>query len=231
MWMVFDTGNMSGLAVGSETADRLHLPVEREVISRDSGGDVLGTIPVYEVRYVRVFGVEFTDQDAVLHGDDDFHGARVGEGLLGPRYFLGRSLTLDYEARLVAVTDSPRPPQPEDVVLEMVTVPGLEGMPVVRGAVNGRSILMQLDTGKSRTVVDPELARSLELPDAPRGPQVQSLRVGSREFMIPSAKLSSLRGISRGLPEPILVGVGSDVLSRMIWTIDYQGGIVILHSR
>jgi hypothetical protein len=41
---------------------------------------------------------------------------------------------------------------------------------------------MELDTGKSRTVINPELE------------------------------------------DPILVGVGSDVLSQFVWTVDYDAG-------
>jgi hypothetical protein len=54
------------------------------------------------------------------------------------------------------------------------------------------------------------------------------LEIGSRSFDVPAAKLVDLRNIDPSLPEPILVGVGSDVLRQLVWTIDYRTGTLLL---
>lgn len=228
-WLVLDTANMSGLAVGPDLARDLDLRVVGEGVDRDSSGAVIGRIPVYQVDTVVAFDRRFVDRRAVHYGDDAFHGARQGEGLLGPAYLAGLCLTFDYRNNTLAVAGASVGEGPDDDLLELVTVPGLEGMPVVRGEVQGREVLIQVDTGKSRTVVDPALVAELGLPEVPGGRLLTGLRLGSFEFSVPSAKVVSLRGISRGLDRPILVGVGSDILSQLVWTLDYRSNAIVLH--
>ncbi len=228
-WLVLDTANMSGLAVGPEVVRRLDLRAVAESPDRDSSGAVIGHIPVYRVDNVVAFGRGFANRRAVHYGDDAFHGARQGEGLLGPAYLAERCLTFDYRNNGLAVADVCVKRSSDEDTLELVTVPGLEGMPVVRGKVHKREVFIQVDTGKSRTVVDPKLVAELGLPEVPGGRLVTNLQLGSFEFSVPSAKVVSLRGISRGLDQPILVGVGSDILSQVVWTLDYRRKVIVLH--
>jgi hypothetical protein len=41
-----------------------------------------------------------------------------------------------------------------------------------------------------------------------------------------AGKIGVNTGIDPALPEPILVGVGSDLLSRFVWTVDYAAGVL-----
>ena len=229
--LVLDTGNMSGLTLGPALSHSLGLPTVREVADRDSGGNVIARIPVYDVSSLEVFGKTFEALEAPQHGEDAFHGPRVGQGLLGPRFFAERRLTFDYGTGILAVADGPLEPGSEDLLLPLVPIPRFAGMPVVHAEVAGRRVLAQLDTGKSRTVVDPRLVEALDLPEAPRGHRLEALRLGSRELTVPSAKAVDLSGHSAGLAEPILLGIGSDLLSQVLWTLDLAAGRVILHPR
>lgn len=46
--------------------------------------------------------------------------------------------------------------------------------------------------------------------------------------MVTSAKMVSFRGISGDLPEPILLGMGSDILSQVVLSVDYSRQIVMI---
>ena len=87
---------------------------------------------------------------------------------------------------------------------------------------------MQIDTGKSRSTIDPELAASLGLEETETGVVVDELRFGGHEFSVPSAKLVVLRAIDPHQPEPILVGIGSDILREVVLTVDWIGGRLIV---
>jgi len=71
--------------------------------------------------------------------------------------------------------------------------------------------------------VDPALAARLGLPPAPDGVSIRELSLGGVSFLVSSAKRVSFSGISQDLPEPIAVGIGSDVLARLLLTVDYPG--------
>ena len=43
---------------------------------------------------------------------------------------------------------------------------------------------------------------------------------------VPSAKEVDQTAIDPSLPEPIVAGLGSDVLSRFVWTVDYEAGVL-----
>ena len=91
--------------------------------------------------------------------------------------------------------------------------------------------MVEIDTGKSRTVVDPTLISDLDLPRTEDGVQIDEIRIGMHRFSASSAKKKSFKGISRGLEVPIGIGVGSDILSRLIVTVDYrQRALLLQHN-
>ncbi|NIR50999.1 hypothetical protein GWO43_20530 [candidate division KSB1 bacterium] len=97
---------------------------------------------------------------------------------------------------------------------------------LVRGTIEDREVLLELDTGKSRTVINPTLASALALERRPQGVTINSLRIGDLSFEVLSAKEVDQTAIDPDLPQPILAGVGSDILSRFVWTVDYDAGVL-----
>ncbi len=96
------------------------------------------------------------------------------------------------------------------------------GMIVVSGAVNGREVLIQVVTGKSRTCVARELAEALHLPKSSDGYRIDEVRLGAFPFSVTSAReKESFRGISQELSRLIQLGIGSDILSQVVMTVDY----------
>jgi hypothetical protein len=71
----------------------------------------------------------------------------------------------------------------------------------------------------------------LGLPPAHYGYVLNKVRIGFWEFSVPSAREDNFAGISKDLPSPVLIGVGSDVLPQVVMTIDYRAGTIHLIPR
>jgi len=221
LMLAFDTGNMVGVRVSSSMFDEIGLTAADAWTFFNSAGE-----PVSRLRVAN--GVE------VSAFRRDLGPTQVSEldhpslpGLVGPAVLGGGHFTLDYRARMMAWSEAELPDR----------VPGFRAVPLVRssrhpllvlvrGTIEGRTVLMELDTGKSRSVVNPALASELGLERQPRGVSIRTLRIGDLSFGVPSAKEVDQTGIDPDLPEPVLVGVGSDVLSRFVWTVDYNAGVL-----
>ena len=217
----FDTGNMVGVMVSSDLFDRLKLTSTGSWDRMNSAGQRVASLRVSPRVNVSMLG---RDRDSTLlyelnHPDLD--------GLVGPTVLDGNHFTLDYASRRMALGGTPLPD----------SVPGFRTVPLVRssqhpllvlvkGTIEGWPVLIELDTGKSRTVVNPALASKLNLERAPRGVAIKNLQIGNLSFSVPSAKEVDQTGIDPNLPEPIRVGVGSDILSRFVWTVDYETGVL-----
>ncbi len=217
----FDTGNMVGISVSSEIFDRLGLPTDDTYILRDSSGKIVSTLRMANSANVTIL-------------NRSLEGVRVYEtnhpglpGLVGPMSIDGGHFTFDYSSEKMALSMAALPDN----------VPGFRSIPMIRssrhprlilvyGAIDGRSVLIELDTGKSRTVINPALASELGLRRNPRGVRIETLRIGDLSFEVPSAKEVDPTGIDPTLEEPILVGMGSDLLSRFVWTVDYETGVL-----
>jgi hypothetical protein len=222
LMLAFDTGNMVGVSLSSELFDRLGLRSDGTWTSLSSAGEARGTY-------------RFADGVGVARPGGEQRLTRVYEsglpadlaGLFGPGDLGGRRFTVDYRSRSLAVSTEVGP----EVVPGYLAIPLVRSdrhprLILVRGTIEEHPVVIQLDTGKSRTVVNPDLARVLGLTHVPHGVAIRSLRIGNLEFSIRSAKVVDQTAIDAELPEPILVGVGSDILSRFPWTVDYDAGLL-----
>jgi hypothetical protein len=220
-----DTGNMVGLSLRKELIERLGLARADNWDRLSSDGRVVGTCSSYSGATVELWGTTWRDQKVFEFDDPDL------PGLLGPQYLLERRYTLDYGAGLMAISEHP-------LITEykgMESVPLVEsaanpGLVLFHGQVHGRRVLIQADTGKSRCTIDPELARGLGLAENEHGFRIEVLRIGSHTFDVRSAKAVNLRPIDESLGEPILLGVGSDILSRIPFTVDHIDDRLLLPS-
>jgi len=216
--LVLDTGNMRRLGLTRPSLSKLRLPPIAQSRGYDERGALVGEDQVFRVVALTAFGRSWHDQKAFEIGEPE------AGGLFGPYYLLDGRFTLDYGNGRLAVSRSLLPKDVPGDTLNLVPNEQFPGMPVVQGAVNGHKVLIQIDTGKSRTCVDPSLVRRLNLPTAHYGYALADVRIGSWNFKVPSARKVDFSGISRAYPSPILVSVGSDVLPQVIMTVDYRGG-------
>lgn len=224
--VVFDTGNMVGVSLSRGELERLGLPRVGEWTMRASDGSVAGRYGVHRARGVSVLGFELASSRIYELGHAEL------PGLVGPRFLRGKRWTLDYGRRLMAVSDRPAPPAQDSADgLPLVRASRHPDLLLVYGRVQGRRVLMELDTGKSRSTVDPRLAGTLGLSGNERGVEIPALQLGTHEFRVPSAKRVSLRGIDATVEDPIQVGIGSDLLRRVVVTVDFASRRVWLSER
>lgn len=222
--VAIDTAHMKpGLSIASDLVERLGLPQVGFSTDVDSHGTPIGTDRVYRANEIKAFGQTW-------RGERIYELRRIDlDGLIGPRFLLGNRFTLDYGNCLIAVSKSPLPSPPSgSQVLPLMVTKRYEGMIVVQGSVNEFEVLIQVDTGKSRTCVDPELVANLRLPKNGDGYRVDEVRLGTFSFTVPSAKEVSFKRISEGLPKPMMLGIGSDIVSQVVLSVDYPRQLVMI---
>jgi hypothetical protein len=221
--LAFDTGNMVGITVNSSFFNDT-ATTEIYTWNRLSGsGQVVATLRVGQTGNVSTLGVDL--------GLEEIYEIDHKElpGLVGPAIVDGGRFTLDYRSRLIGVSFDPQPgPVPGFHSVPLVPSSLHRNLILIRGTIEGRRILIELDTGKSRTVINPGLATTLGLEKSGRGVQIHDLQIGKLSFNIPSAKEVDQTGIETGSSDRILAGVGSDLLSQIVWTVDYKSGVIWL---
>ena len=222
--LLWDTGNMSRLAVTQDIAKSLDLEVVAKTRSYDSEGNFTGQSSVYRLDRVKLFGQSWGPVDAVELEHPNL------SGLVGPYFVQNKRFTLDYRNKLIAVSNKNLPEAAPGERIPLVKSPVHKLLVLIYTQINGHRVLTEIDTGKSRTVIDPTLADSLDLPQTDSGYAINSLKIGVNTFTVPSAKSKSFQGISEGLPELIRLGVGSDILSQLLLTVDYNEGLVIVKN-
>lgn len=222
-WLLFDTGNMVGLTLATPLLDRLRLPESGRWNSLDSDGRVIGSYRQVRAPVVRLLGRALADQTIFEFSDTAL------AGLVGPDALPGTRFTLDYRAGLLAVTPSSLQAVPRGyAALPLRRSTRHPRLILASGRVNGRPVLIEFDTGASRCNIDPALVRELGLPRAGNGVRIDSLAIGPLVFVVPSARVNPKAGIDPSLSPPIQLAVGSDILSRLILTVDYARGQLLL---
>lgn len=221
--LLFDTGNMVGLTVATAEFDRLWLPVTGTIRRRSSSGDVVGAFRIGRAERVEALGHVVTA--VAIH---EFQHPRFA-GLFGPTDVPGDRFTLDYQRQVIAVGESVPGNALELGALPLVRSSRHPRLILVEGAVRGKPVLIELDTGKSRTVVDPAWANSIGLAVGSADTvRLGEVSIGDFAFDVRDAKPVSLGAIDPTLPSPLALSLGSDMLSRVVLTVDYARGRVLL---
>lgn len=217
----FDTGNMVGLSVSSELFDQLGLRADGHYNRVNSAGETTATLRVGEADEVSILG-RALDSTPIYEVDHP-----TLPGLVGPTLLEGGHFTLDYRSGKIGVSSRDLPDSiPGFRPVALVRSSRHPRLILVRGTIEGRTALIELDTGKSRTVINPVLSSELALERGSDGVTINRLGIGDLSFEVRSAKEVDQTGIDPSLPDPILAGVGSDILSRFVWTVDYDAGVL-----
>jgi predicted aspartyl protease len=224
-WLLFDTGNMVGLTLATPLLDQLRLPKSGRWDRLDSDSRVIGSFRQVRAPVVRLLGRALTDQIIF-----EFSDATLG-GLVGPDALPGTRFTLDYQAGILAVTQSPLQDVPPGfIALPLTRSSRLSRLILASGRVNGHPALIEFDTGASRSNIDPALVQDLKLPTVNNGVRIDSLAIGPFGFAVPSARVNPKAGIDPTLSPPIQLAVGSDILTHLILTVDYARGQLLLRD-
>jgi hypothetical protein len=224
----FDTGNFFGFLVGPRLIRDLGLlPSGHERRNYDSGGNFRYSQKGYLVRSFTVFSAAFEDIEMFEMTDDTFDAG------VGVQTLLDKRLTLDYRRGLMGLSGVPLERRVQGGEgLPLLWNDRLKGMIVVEGRVDGVDTLFQIDTGKSRTTIDADLIAlaGLKENNTPflKGYKLDRVLIGGKEFTVECAKVADFKAISEGYPKPILVGIGADILSQIILTVDYPRKKVLI---
>lgn len=222
-WLLFDTGNMVGLTLATFHYESLSPNLVSTVRRRDSSGGLVGEFRVGTAKHAELLGHKLSDVRVY-----EFDDPRL-IGLLGPNDLPGTRFTLDYRAGVLAVSSTPLPASAgSGVETSLVRSQAHPRLILVEGSVQGRSILIELDTGKSRAVVDPEWAVEAGIDVRGDTVAVGAVRIGGLSIEVENAKPVSLGAIDSELPLPLALSLGSDVLSRYRTTVDYASGVILL---
>ena len=225
VWIVWDTGDMIGLVLSKQVIELNNLTVKDSIHLRDSEGKSAG----YSYRYLT---------DSISFFNNVYHkmpaSSTTGDhhGLIGPRFIDLNRFTIDYDNKLIGISKTTLPKNKiKGEILSLIESVNLPRLIIVEGSVKGKKVLVEIDTGKSRTVVDPELVEELGLVENENGVIIDDLMLGKIKLKITNGKLKGFKGISKTLPSPIRIGVGSDQLKEFIFTVDYDNGFVLLRKK
>jgi len=219
LWLPFDTGNMVGLSVETNMFHSLGLPCSDQWGRLDSAGQLISSGCIAHGSEVKVFGVVH-DSVSVYELSNE-----VLPGLVGPGMIPGDRFTMDYKARVMAADDRDTPEEiPGFAPIPLVQSSRHPRLILVRGRVQGHDVLIEIDTGKSRTTIDRKLVRTLGLEVGPNGIRVGRIDLGPRSWIVSRARIVDTSGISKVLPMPISLGIGSDILAGFVFTVDYGAG-------
>jgi len=217
----FDTGNFFGFQIGPGLAQTLKLkPSGNERKNYTSDGTYRYSQKGYRVDRFAVFRTEFDDIEMFEMTDDTFEACAGVQALTEVRF------TLDYQKRLMGISRAPFKKDGNGIdEFPLFWNEALKGMIVIEGRVNGLETLFQIDTGKSRTTIDEALIALAGLKENNtlflKGYKVDRITLGGKSFSVECAKVANFTAISKGYPKPILVGIGADILSRIVLTVDY----------
>jgi hypothetical protein len=224
-WLLFDTGNMVGLTLATPYFESLSPRLVGTVRRRDSSGQLVGEFRIGVVSQAELLGRNRADARVY-----EFDHPRL-VGLLGPDDLPGTRFTLDYRSGVLAVSSTPLPAGARGGVRRSLVRSRVHPrLVVVEGSVRGRPILVELDTGKSRAVVDPEWAAEAGIEVGGDSVAVGSVRIGELSFEVTNTKPVSLGAVDSELPLPLALSLGSDVLSRYLMTVDYATGVILLRE-
>ena len=224
--LLFDTGNMVGLTLATPVLDRLDLPEVGRWNRLDSDGRIIGTFRRARAPSVRAFGRTHTGE--IIY---EFADSVLG-GLVGPDLLPGTRFTIDYASGIIAVTQRGLDRAPDGFIeLPLAHSVRFPRLILAPGRVNGHPVLIEFDTGASRTNIDPALVQKLNLPRSGNGVAVDSLTIGSLSFSVPSARINPKADIDPSLTPPIQLAVGSDIISQLIFTVDYSRGRLLIARR
>lgn len=223
--MIFDTGNLNGIMIELDKARQLRLTRIDSWDGSDYLEEASGKYSVFLASRISLFGKSWTNQRAYESKRDGYDGS------IGPLYISKERVTLDYKNKFIGAGDSKYDFDKRDAsIMQIVKSDKYRGLIVVKGKVNGYEALIQINTGKNNTSIDPRLIKQLNITSTNEGYVIDTITLGNYEFSVPNASNINLKPLDDGFDKPVLLCVGSDILSRVVMTIDYKKNEVILNK-
>jgi hypothetical protein len=234
--VIFDTGTAGYGSLDDKLIERLKLPVKSWATWFDSSGAEVGKVPLAIAPELRFGPIRLNNVEIVGMGPESIMGKANGfSGTVGWWMFRDYRVTVDYASRKIALSRSPLPPKIKSCatryIAPFVSPTNLPGLVLIEGDVDGQPIYLELDTGKSSTVLDPKIKSIRKFTQEESGYIIDGIHVGPFEVKSRFGRMFvGLQGLGKGLPRPVYVGLGSDFLQQFRATIDYPHRQVVLEQ-
>jgi len=232
--LMLDTGTARGFVLTNNAPPVPH-HVEERTEELNADGSHRGESSRILVDTMSVLGKVFRNATGSL-SDWRMFSSEPFNGTVGLDFFLDRRVTLDYRSRKVAVSSSPLPAELDKkryVSIDLIKPPASQAnILYARARVNGHDAIVYFDTGYSASFVDPGFAEGLAVVERQQGRfkrfrQHVPVELGGRTFVIDEVREDTIsRGT--GFDTPVALVLGSDVLSRFVFTIDLHARRLIL---
>ena len=225
--LMFDTGTSRGFVVTNHApAFPYQIRERQEELNADGShrGESLGIF----VKALSVLGQKFNNVSGSL-SDWRMFSSEPFNGTVGLDFFMDRRVTLDYRARRVATTAAALPEKLDPkryVVVDLVAPPKSQGhILYARARVNRREATVYFDTGYNVSFIDPGFAEGLARIERQGRFKVFRKEVpidlGGQTFALDELREDPInRGA--GFDPPVALTLGSDILSRLVITIDLR---------
>jgi hypothetical protein len=231
--LMLDSGTAGGFVITNRAPAVPHR-VEKRIEELNADGTHRGESFLIRVKTLSVLGEMFRNVAGSL-ADSQMFSSEPFDGTVGLDFFLDRRLTLDYRSRRVGVTSSPLPDKLDRkrfLSLDLVEPPKSQGHVLyVRAKVNGREAIVYFDTGYNVSFIDPDFAEGLARVERPGKFKAFRERVpvelGGHTFILDDLREFEVRR-GPGFDLPVALALGSDVLSRFIFTIEIRSKQLIL---
>ncbi|MDP4145306.1 MAG: hypothetical protein Q8936_12620 [Bacillota bacterium] len=225
-YVLFDTGNIAEPKISPAMRKKLDLKAVDSKPAYNSKTNTSDKINTFLCKKFSTLNENYTNLNVVEARDNKFDSSISLSMLINKRF------TIDYKNRMMAISNSSSLGyKSKGEVLPLITNNRYKGMIVVKGTVNGRDALIQIDTGKGSTSIDKKLVSSLNLNSKLGIYEIDNIKLGCLVFSSHKAKVSDFSHISNGYSQPITLSLGSDIISQFVLTVDYQNNVVIINSR
>jgi hypothetical protein len=234
MPLMLDSGTARGFVITDHAPPVPHRVTERsEALNAD--GSHRGESFQIAVDRMAVLGKVFENASGSL-SDWRMFSSEPFNGTVGLDFFLDRRFTLDYNFAEVAVSTSPLPEKLDRkryAYLDLIDAPRSQGNVLyARGSVSGHDVLVYFDTGYNVSFIDPQYAGDFVRTVRP-GMKFSvfregvPLQLGGHTFVLNDLREDTInRGA--GFELPVALVLGSDVLSRLITTVDVRARKLVI---
>lgn len=235
--LLFDFGCSKGFQITTAVEDQADYVVLAETNTYHADGTVRGRVKRIRVDSLEVFGNGYEDQEGTL-ADWRIFSSLPHEGLIGLEYFAGCRFTLDYRRRRLGLTRKPLPDAVRESngyeFIELLDPPDYHPYGVyVLGRVNGVKCVIHIDTGSSKTTLDPAIltADQQAKSKGKRCSAESPVSLGGFAFTIRDFRVAPIRHPSP-CRHPVRMGIGSDLLRHFVTTVDRteNRNLLIIHK-
>jgi hypothetical protein len=231
--LMLDSGTSGGFVI-TDHAPAIPHRIEGRHEELNADGSHRGESLSIRIEAMSVLGRVFRNMGGSF-ADWRMFSSEPFQGTVGLDFFLDRRLTLDYRSRKVGTTADPLPEKldPERyATVDLIDPPKSQGhILYARARVNRREAIIYFDTGYSASFIDPGFTEGIARVERPGKFKVFRkaipVELGGQTFILDELRENP---ISRGpgFDQPVALTLGSDILSRLVVTIDIRAKKMII---